>query len=145
MGAPKKYDANIAIRVQELAQYGAPLVPDICELVGMSEKTVRKLYHAELAKGRALANLNVGKRLYELCMEGNATALIFWAKTRMGWKEKQAEQGTDIESLKKGIVSAFNSVGTGGRAYGVLVTPGLMNEDQWQKEAYKYAQGKQEK
>lgn len=119
MGAAKKYDANIATRVQELAQYGAPLVPDICELVGISEKTVRKLYHAELAKGRALANSTVGKRLYELCMEGNVTALIFWAKTRMGWRE------TD----KKGVDENENA------NVGILVVPGMLNEDEWERAA----------
>ena len=79
-----------------------------------------------------------------MAMQGNAACLIFWAKTQLGWNEKQNEQGADIEALRAGIKSAFDSVGNGGQAYGVLVTPGILSEDQWLKEADKCSQGRKE-
>lgn len=48
-----------------------------------------KLYKQELITGRTNANVKVGKRLFEKAMSGDTTALIFWAKTRMGWRETQ--------------------------------------------------------
>lgn len=137
----KKFDPVIASEIQELRSRGVS-IKDICSLVGITERSARKLYQVELEKGRSLANAAIVGKLYELAMQGNVTALIFWAKTQLGWKEKQAEQETDIELLKKGIASAYNSVGYGNQ-YGVLVTPGIMKDDQWQAEADKFRQAKE--
>lgn len=134
----KQYDPGIASEIQKLRAQGVA-IKDICSLVGISERSARKLYKNELAKGKSQANAAIVGRLFELAMQGNVTALIFWAKTQLGWNEKPTEQGTDIEALKKGIASAFNSVGNGGQAYGVLVTPGIMSDEQWQEQADNYA------
>ena len=59
----------------------------ICAVVGISYRTMRKYYAPEVDKGLDRANSVVAAKLYGLCREGNLTALIFWAKTRMGWRE----------------------------------------------------------
>ena len=66
-------------------------------IFGIDAKTLRKYYRAELDRAHAQAHAAVGKFLYQ-----NATgatpkegashsdcvrAAMFWAKTRMGWRE----------------------------------------------------------
>ena len=140
----KKYDPAIASEIQKLRAQGVS-VKDVSSLIGISERSARKLYQSELDKGKSQANAAIAGKIFELAMQGNTACLIFWAKTQLYWQEKaEDKQGADIEALKKGIASAFNSVGNGGQTYGVLVTPGIMSEEEWQKEADKYAQARQE-
>lgn len=131
----KKHDPAIASEILRLRGQGVS-VKDICSLVEISERSARRIYKSELERGKSQANAAIAGKLYELCMNGNVTALIFWAKTRMGWSEKPKEAGTDIETLKKGIASAFDSVGNGGQKCGVLVTPGILTEKQWLEAAH---------
>lgn len=136
MGRPlKKHDPAIASEIQRLRSQGVS-VKDICSLVEISERSARRIYKSELESGKSQANAAIAGKLFELAMAGNVTALIFWAKTRMGWRENPKEAGTDIETLKKGIASAFDSVGCGGQEYGVLVTPGIVTEEEWLKAAH---------
>lgn len=76
--------------VQGLAQFGVPQ-PQIAAKIGVSEKTLRKHYAAELNDGATAANLAVARRLYEVATKGAGkeavTAMIFWLKTRAGWRE----------------------------------------------------------
>ncbi len=130
----RKYDKSMASEILELRSRGVT-VRDLCAFLEISERTLRRLYKKELEQGKSKANINITGRLYELCMEGNTTALIFWAKTQMGWREKPEELGTDIDALKTGIKSAFDSVGYGGQQCGVLVTPGILSEEEWLKAA----------
>ena len=83
-----KYDPELAEKIREMRGSGFTLEMT-ANAAGMSVPTLCRLYSDELREGCARANLAVGKRLFEKCMEGDITALIFWAKTRMGWSEKQ--------------------------------------------------------
>lgn len=85
---PKLYDEAQAQQVHAMSQYGVPQ-EDIAATIGMSVPTMLKLYDSEHRKGKALANAVVGKRLFEKCKDGDTTALIFWAKTQMHWRETQ--------------------------------------------------------
>lgn len=115
---PKKYNPEIGEKVQAMAQYGVPLegIAHICE---MDIKTLKKYYNSELLKGVTLANMAVGKKLFERCMQGDVTSLIFWAKTRMQWREidkkdidkKAAENAETLKQLTQAISDAFKSVG----------------------------------
>lgn len=80
-----EYDAKM---VESLSQYGVPQ-EEIAQRIGISVDTMATVYRAEILRGRGNANANVGKRLFQKAMDGDTTALIFWAKTRMGWKEIQ--------------------------------------------------------
>lgn len=77
-----------AAQVQAMSQYGVPQ-GDIAASIGMCVETMLKLYGNEFKAGKNTANFNIGKRLYDKAIEGDTTALIFWAKTQMGWKETQ--------------------------------------------------------
>ncbi len=114
MGRPSiKFNPEIAAQVQAMSQYGAPQ-DDIATALGMSLPTLRKLYRKELQTGAITANTLVGKKLYERCQAGDVTALIFWAKTRMGWREtdkKEAKADDGTERLIKAIAEAYASVG----------------------------------
>lgn len=85
-----------AVSVQAMSQFGVPM-KDIAAFIGISEPTLLKLYSREIERGRTVANHEIGKRLYEKAMDGDTTALIFWAKTRMGWKEKHTVDITNSD------------------------------------------------
>lgn len=96
-GRPRiKHDPAIAEQVQSMSQYGVPQA-QIAEILGLSVPTLRNLYGTELGNGMTLSNLAVGKKLFERCMAGDVPALIFWAKTRMGWKETQKVDVTNSD------------------------------------------------
>jgi hypothetical protein len=84
----KKYSPDHAKQVQALSQYGVPQ-DDIAATIGVCVETMQRLYGDELRQGRAWANAKVGRSLFDKCQAGDTTALIFWAKTQMGWKETQ--------------------------------------------------------
>ncbi len=60
---------------------------DIAKCRGISPKTLGKHFREELDTGKVRANVNVMQSLYRSAMEGNVTAMIFWLKTRAGWRE----------------------------------------------------------
>lgn len=76
-------DAKI---VESFSQYGVPQ-NEISQKIGICVDVMNSLYQAEIARGKGHANANIGKRLYQKAMDGDTAALIFWAKTRMGWRE----------------------------------------------------------
>jgi hypothetical protein len=82
--------------VSALASFGVPQ-EDIAAYIGISKPTLAKHYPDELAFSSIKANATVGKYLFSLA-SGQAlkngathgdckTAAMFWAKTRMGWRE----------------------------------------------------------
>ena len=60
----------------------------IAAILGVSADTLRKHYVDELALGDAKAEMHVCDGLHRLAQKGNAAALIFLAKVRLGWSEK---------------------------------------------------------
>ena len=88
MGRPShKPTPALRAEVVELAKVGIPK-EQIAVLVGIAqETTLYKYYQKELLLGDALANKDIGGALYRKAMEGDVTCMIFWAKTRMKWRE----------------------------------------------------------
>ena len=84
--------------VSALASFGVPQ-EDIATYIGISKPTLAKHYPDELSFSSIKANATVGKFLFNMAsgqaMKNGATygecsrAAMFWAKTRMGWRETQ--------------------------------------------------------
>lgn len=109
-GRPRiKHDPAIAEQVQSMSQYGVPQA-QIAEMLGLSVQTLRNLYGAELGNGMTLSNLAVGKKLFERCMAGDVPSLIFWAKTRMGWKETQKVDVTSSDGSMRALPQAVQVI-----------------------------------
>lgn len=84
------------VEVRTLASLGMPQ-DEIAAYIGISKPTLAKHYGEELKLSAIKANANVGKFLYTMA-SGSALkqgasygecsrAAMFWAKTRMGWRE----------------------------------------------------------
>lgn len=71
-----------------MSGYGIP-IKQIAILVrdGIDTDTLRKYFSKELISGKAKANGQVGKTLFQKVMSGDTTAMIWWTKTQMGWSE----------------------------------------------------------
>lgn len=97
-----------------LRSYGVP-IKEIASYIGIDDKTLYKYYREELELSATKANANVGKFLYQAAsgqaLTTGATysdcvrAAMFWAKTRMGWKETNAQEhtGANGEAIQQAI------------------------------------------
>ncbi len=75
--------------VEALSGYGIP-EHEIARVVGISKPTLLKHYREELDQGITKANAKVAESLFRKAIGDGPqaiTAAIFWAKTRMRWKE----------------------------------------------------------
>ena len=77
-------------QVEALAGYGVPQAK-IATLVrdGIDKVTLLKHFRAELDRGIAKADAKISETLFQQAVSGNTSALIFWAKARLGWRETQ--------------------------------------------------------
>lgn len=99
-------------QVEAMSGYGVPF-EQIAALVrdGIHLDTLRTYFASELVNGKAKANAQVGKGIFQKAMAGDATAQIWWSKCQMGWKETQRHEvtgadGTPIEyrEIKRTVV-----------------------------------------
>ena len=101
-------------KVNALASFGVPQ-EDIAAFIGISHVTLRKHYSEELRLSAIKSNAQVGQFLFSLAsgsamkLEQNpaswgdcSRAAMFWAKTRMGWRETNRHEitGADGGALK---------------------------------------------
>jgi hypothetical protein len=82
-------------QVEALSGYGLPL-DQIAVLVrkGISVETLTKHFADELVSGKAKANSQVGRTLFQKATSGDTTAMIWWTKTQMKWSETQKVEHT---------------------------------------------------
>lgn len=59
----------------------------VASVLGISEDTLERYYRDELAHGLADATSRIAGTLYQKALSGDTTAMIFWLKTRGGWRE----------------------------------------------------------
>lgn len=86
-GKPHAPTAEDRAKVKAAAGFGLTH-ERIAQLMGLSEKTLRRRYRAELDSGMATAHFNVAKTTYEQAVSGkNPTMTIWYEKTRMGMRE----------------------------------------------------------
>ena len=85
-------------QVEALSGYGLP-IEQIAVLVrnGIDTDTLRKHFSTELVSGKAKANGQVGKTLFQKVMAGDTTAAIWWSKTQMRWAETQKHELTGAD------------------------------------------------
>lgn len=93
---PHEPSDKIRAEVTALKSFGIP-VAEIAKYAGLDEKTLRKYYREELDVAEPKANAQVGRFLYHAAsgkaLEEGANyadcvrAAMFWAKTRMQWRE----------------------------------------------------------
>ena len=62
---------------------------DVSRILGIDAKTLRRHYREELDLSTAKANASVGGALYNKAIGGDTTAMIFWLKTKAGFREQQ--------------------------------------------------------
>lgn len=92
--------------VAALKSFGVPL-EDISAYIGIDRKTLSKHYRAEIDTAQVKADAAVAKFLYGTAsgraLKDGATysdcvrAAMFWAKTRMGWRETQELNHTSTD------------------------------------------------
>lgn len=87
-------------QVEALSGYGLP-IDQIGALVrdGIHIDTLRAHFSAELQSGKAKANAQVGKTLFQKVMAGDTTAAIWWSKTQMRWAETQKHELTGADGV----------------------------------------------
>lgn len=81
-------------QVETMAGYGIT-EPDIAMSLGISKPTLTKHYRRELDMGHIKANSAIAQALFKKATSDGSqsvTAAIFWAKTRMGWKETNVHE-----------------------------------------------------
>jgi len=80
-------------QVEAMSGYGVP-IEQIAILVrgGIDADTLRKHFEAELLAGKAKANSQIAKTLFQKATSGDTTAAIWWTKTQMRWAETQRHQ-----------------------------------------------------
>jgi hypothetical protein len=87
-------------QVEALSGYGLP-IEQIAVLVrdGIHVDTLRAHFATELVSGKAKANGQVGKTLFQKVMAGDTTAAIWWSKTQMRWAETQKHELTGADGV----------------------------------------------
>jgi hypothetical protein len=85
-------------QVEHLSGVGLP-IDQIAILVrdGIHVETLRAHFSNELTAGKAKANSQVGKTLFQKAMDGDTTAMIWWSKTQMRWAETQKHELTGAD------------------------------------------------
>ncbi len=69
----------------------------IADVLGIDPKTLRKHYRKELDQSLAQANATIGGKLFNKAKDGDTTAMMFWLKTRAGFREKSRDENEDAD------------------------------------------------
>lgn len=70
----------------------------LAKIIGIDAKTLRKHFREELDTAQAKANAAIGGSLFNKAKGGDTAAMIFWMKTRAGWRETGPDQTGDEEA-----------------------------------------------
>ena len=100
IGRPEHVPTDRDRNYVRIMHSGGKTQAQICEVIGISPNTLAKHYPDELRTAKHTADAAVIMTLHNLATGGpgpdawkkaNVSAAIFWAKTRMGWKEPKNE------------------------------------------------------
>ena len=84
--------------------------PQIASLMHKSEDSLQRYCREELDNGALKVNAKIGGKLFQKAMGGDTACLIFWCKTRLGWKETA---GLDL-NMKDGVKVTFERTAADG-------------------------------
>lgn|SRR5574343_219444 len=103
--APTKQTREV-VRAYTLAGTAQEIIAARLEI---DAKTLRKHYREELDYALAEANAVVSKTLLAKAKAGDTVAMLFWLKTRAGWKEAREEQQKpdDVAKVLAGVLKAL--------------------------------------
>ena len=112
-------------QVKALAAMGATLF-EISLVMSLSEPTLRKYFHLEIATGGIEANAKVAQSLFRQATaqdKPNVTAGIFWLKARAGWQDG-SRGGSDRDETpgKKAVAQEEAKVAAVGTDWENLLT-----------------------
>jgi len=105
-----KFTAEDRKLVEEMSGYGVPF-ENIASLIGggIERNTLTKHFKTELMQGKAKANSKIGNTLFQKAMDGDTSALIFWAKTQMRWRENNDNENETAPEPKQIIFNIKNA------------------------------------
>lgn len=93
-GRPVEFiaDADVVRQVESMAGLGLTLeqialVLGVCEHTLFNHRKKSEVLNAAYKKGRAQGAMEVTKGLRAQILKGNMTAIIFYCKTQLGWRE----------------------------------------------------------
>lgn len=93
-------------QVEALAGFGV-IEDEIAAYIGVTGKTLRKYYRAQLDVGHVKANVAVARRLFAHATGDSVAAAIFWLKARAGWREKvEVAHSGDIGTHDSGAIAS---------------------------------------
>lgn len=90
---PHSPDDKTRKTVEAMSSYGIAQ-EDIAKVLEIDAKTLRKYYEYEIDTAGSKANSQVAQRLYQKCMDGDTSSMIFWLKTRARWAETVKQEVT---------------------------------------------------
>ena len=91
------------------AMVGTPQL-DICTVLGIGIKTLRKYYRKELDTALVQANATIGGALFNKAKSGDTSALLFWLKSRAGFREREREKDKEEETVEQGLTNTINKL-----------------------------------
>ena len=101
-------------KVEEYAQF-CDSEEEIALALGISYSTLRRRkaeseqFEQAIKKGKAKANVFVGGKLMQKIKNGDTASIIFYLKTRCGWKETQKIEAdvTQREKVPEGLPAMY--------------------------------------
>ena len=72
-----------------------------CICGGISVDTLARHFREELDTAATLANAKVAGTLFNKALDGDVTAMIWWTKTRMSWKETKVAENHNLEYVAR--------------------------------------------
>lgn len=104
---PKPWSPSAADRTQIEAYVACGLTQEqISGLVGVSTDTLQRHCRLELDNGLVHANAKVAATLFQKAMAGDNSCMIFWLKTRAGWRDVSAVEVTGKDGAAIEVIDA---------------------------------------
>jgi hypothetical protein len=99
-GRPRKTPTPVDLaKIERLAGLGCRLdeIAIACDVSPATLDRWKQRDDVSLAyqKGRIEAKANVAERLYDLAMDGDVAAAIFWLKSQAGWTDRPQPESVD--------------------------------------------------